>query len=124
MLHCQCVVRTVLKKKSGDPDREYHGRTCVDLSSRVLLFFPKPMGPYRGRELGLPELTFFKNFSLGEQTGKKIQRKKSAITGGLNVLCYLYGDIYLYVCQSNLSTTICVDFSSYPTPIELWEEQR
>ena len=76
------------------------GRVSTCLVGFYTPFFPKPMGPYRGRALELPKLTFFFfNFSLGEQTGKKIQRKKSAITGGPNVLCYLYGDIYLYACQ-------------------------
>ena len=94
------------------------GRVSTCLVGFYTPFFSKPMGPYRGRALELPKLTFFKKFFARGTNWKEDPTKE--VRDHRRAKCTLLPlRRYLSICLPvHLSTTICVDFSSCPTPIE------
>ena len=92
----------VLKKSCATLIANVTGEgTWASLCSRVLLFFHNQWDPHQGRALGLPNRLrgFFLIFRQGNSK-EDLNERSPRSPEGKNVLCYLFGDIYLYACIS------------------------
>ena len=100
--HALSVNVYVLKKSCATLIANVTGEgTWASLCSRVLLFFHNQWDPHQGRALGLPNRLWVFYFIFRQGNSKEDPNERSPRSPeGKKVLCYLFGDIYLYACIS------------------------